>query len=63
MRGGVRLCRVTVQVFHTNNRVFTPKSFMELKLVQVQHIRFSGLGPDNENGVPSRFIMALFYMA
>ena len=47
-------CGVLVQSYHTKNRFFTSKKFMELIIGQVNNIRFGGVGDAHHNGVSEK---------
>ena len=54
---------VCIQEYHTDNGLFTFKDFMDALIEKYQHIRFSGAGDDNQNGVTKRGIQTVFRMA
>ena len=54
-------CGVLVQAYHTENRNFTYKVFMEMIIDQGQNIRFGGVGVAHQNGVSEKSIKTITF--
>ena len=54
---------VVIESYHTDNRFFTSKTFMEVVLCQNQKVRFSGVGAAHQNGVSEWAIRTIMTMA
>ena len=54
---------ICIQVYHTDNGVFTLKDFMDALIEKYQHICFSRAGAAYQNGVSEREIQTVVQMA
>ena len=54
-------CGLLVQAYHTENRNFTCKKFMEMIIGQGQNIRFGGVGATHQNRVSENSIKTITF--